>query len=42
MHGGNKLVTPALPQICKADSDNQKGFEPFPQRDHKGLDHGFG
>jgi len=37
---GNQFASSALAQIGKADGDNQKGFEPFPERDDERLKHG--
>ena len=35
----NQLRPSRLPEISKADRDNQEGFDPFPQGDDKGLEH---
>ena len=39
MHGGNQFLASALPQVGEADGDDEKGFEPFPERDDKRLKH---
>jgi hypothetical protein len=37
--GGNQLASPRFPEVSKADGDDEEGFDPFPQRDHEGLEH---
>jgi hypothetical protein len=39
MDGGNELVPAALPEVGEADCNDEKGFEPFPERDDKCLKH---
>ena len=41
MHGRDELRASGLAQIGEADGDDEKGLEPFPQGDDKGLEHGI-
>ena len=39
VHGRNEMTAAALPEKCETDGNDEKGFEPFAERDDECLEH---